>query len=153
MTKKGEVKSTYDGVGKPKLTEKQRAFCLKYIETGNASEAYRTTYNAENMSIDTIKVKASNLLNRDNVRITIDELRAEHKQRHNITVDVLLDELEEARQKALSAKSPQTAAAVAATMGKAKILGLDKQVVDITTNGKALMPTEIIVNFTDEKSD
>ena len=33
-----------------KLTPKQEAFVLAYIETGNASEAYRRAYNAENMS-------------------------------------------------------------------------------------------------------
>ena len=28
------------------LTQKQENFCLAYIETGNASEAYRKAYNA-----------------------------------------------------------------------------------------------------------
>ena len=45
-----------------KLTPKQEGFCRSYIETGNASEAYRINYSAENMSQDTIKVKASLML-------------------------------------------------------------------------------------------
>ena len=32
-----------------KLTIKQEAFARAYVETGNASEAYRRAYNAENM--------------------------------------------------------------------------------------------------------
>lgn len=31
------------------LTIKQEAFCQAYIETGNASEAYRTAYAADKM--------------------------------------------------------------------------------------------------------
>lgn len=51
-------------------------------------------------------------------------------RRHDLTVGDLLAELEEARQAALGAENPQSSAAVAATMGKAKILGLDKQIID-----------------------
>jgi hypothetical protein len=45
-----------------------------------------------------------------------------------VTVDTLVAELEEARQIALGVPAPS--AAVAATMGKAKLLGLDRIVDD-----------------------
>lgn len=45
-----------------KLTQKQESFCIAYIECGNASEAYRSAYNAENMKPETIHVKASELM-------------------------------------------------------------------------------------------
>ena len=114
------------------LTPKQEKFCQLYIELGNASEAYRQSYDASRMKPETIKVKACELLSRDNIAVTIEELRAEHKERHNITVDDLIAELEEARQLALddSIGKPQPSAAVSATMGKAKLLGLDKQVIE-----------------------
>ena len=48
----------------------------------------------------------------------------------NPTIDDILQELEDARQKALSAETPQCSAAVTATMSKAKLLGLDKQVIE-----------------------
>jgi len=38
-----------------KLTPKQQKFCYKYIETGNASKAYRQSYDTENMKPATIK--------------------------------------------------------------------------------------------------
>jgi len=38
-----------------KLTLKQEGFCRSYIETGNASEAYRLNYNAEKMKPATVK--------------------------------------------------------------------------------------------------
>jgi len=61
-----------------KLTPKQEGFCLSYIETGNASEAYRLNYDAENMKPATIKVKASELLNNGKVTARLAELQKGH---------------------------------------------------------------------------
>jgi phage terminase small subunit len=44
--------------------------------------------------------------------------------RAELTLADIIDELEEARQVALTAATPQSGSAVAATMGKAKLLGL-----------------------------
>lgn len=106
------------------LTPKQEKFCKLYIELGNASEAYRQSYSCEKMKPESINRLAKAQL--DNIKIAsrLDELRSGHAKRHNIVVDDLIDELEEARQVALSAIVPQSSAAVSATMGKAKILGL-----------------------------
>ena len=124
------------------LTIKQEKFCMVYIETGNASEAYRQAYNCENMSVETIKVKACQLLKKDNITVTIDKLKNKHAKRHELTIDDLVAELEEARTAALSAENPQSSAAVSATMGKAKLLGLlvDKQE-HTGANGTALIPS------------
>lgn len=122
------------------LTIKQEAFCQAYIETGNASEAYRTAYAADKMKSEAIHVQASKLQDNPKIALRINELQDEIKQRHNVTVDSLLAELEEARQKALSAETPQSSAAVAATMGKAKLVGLDKQIVDHTSSDGSMTP-------------
>ncbi len=115
-----------------KLTPKQEKFCLLYIELGDASEAYRQSYHCSKMKPETINVKASELLKNGKIAVRVQELHDSHRQRHNIVVDDLLDELEEARQAALKAMpSPQCSAAVGATMGKAKLLGLDKLVVKL----------------------
>lgn len=128
------------------LTPKQEAFALAYVETGNASEAYRRSYSAEKMKPAVVAVKASELLAHGKVSVRVAELQAAHAERHKLTVDDLLRELEEARQAALTAESVQSSAAVAATMGKAKLLGLDKQVVEHSgPNGGPIptMPTTI----------
>lgn len=117
------------------LTIKQEAFCQAYIETGNASEAYRTAYAADKMKPEAIHVKASELLSNGKVSVRVKELQGEIKQRHNVTVDSLIAELEEARLAALGAETPQSSAAVAATLGKAKLTGLDKQIVELTGQG------------------
>lgn len=43
------------------LTIKQEAFCQAYIETGNASEAYRTAYAADKMKPEAVHVQACKL--------------------------------------------------------------------------------------------
>lgn len=116
-----------------KLTIKQEAFCLVYIETGNASEAYRSAYKCERMKPETINRAAKQLLDNPKIATRIAELRAPIMERHNVTVDSLIKELEEARTAALGAEIAQSSAAVAATMGKAKLCGLDKQIIDLTS--------------------
>ena len=117
------------------LTPKQESFCQLYIELGNASEAYRQSYDADSMNENTVHRNASALLDNNKVAPRLEQIRKEHAMRHNITVDSLLIELEEARKTALDAgklEKLQVAAAVSATMGKAKLLGLDKQVIEHT---------------------
>lgn len=110
------------------LTMKQEKFCMVYVETGNASEAYRKSYNCSNMKPESINNKAYELLKKVEITARLDELRGEHAKRHNLTIDDLIKELEEARQAALSAMVVQSSASVAATMSKAKLLGfLDKK--------------------------
>ena len=44
-----------------KLTIKQEKFCNLYIELGNASEAYRQSYNCEKMKPESVNNKAYEL--------------------------------------------------------------------------------------------
>lgn len=123
-----------------KLTAKQEAFCLAYIETNNASEAYRQAYSSSKMKPESVNESASRLLADVKITARVAELRKPIMQRHNVTVDSLVLELEEARQAALSAETPQSSAAVAATLGKAKICGLDKQVIDLMSSDGSMSP-------------
>ena len=121
------------------LTPKQKSFCQLYIELGNASEAYRQSYDADSMNENTVNREANKLLDNPKITTRLELIRKEHSKRHNITVDSLLLELEEARQAAFEGERPQVSAAVSATMGKAKLLGLDKQVIEHTgPNGGAI---------------
>lgn len=113
------------------LTIKQESFCYAYVENGgNASEAYRTAYDAGNMQDDSIYVAASRLLSNAKVALRVKELREAIADAHKLTVADLIKELEENRTAALTAETVQASAATAATMGKARLLGLDKQKVE-----------------------
>lgn len=75
------------------LTIKQEKFCNYYIETGNASEAYRRAYNCENMSEKAIWENASKLLNNTKVAPRVKELQDELKDISDITKERLMREL------------------------------------------------------------
>jgi phage terminase small subunit len=74
------------------LTPKQEAFCQKYIELGNASEAYRVAYDAARMKADTVHVKACELLKNGKVAVRVEELQAALRRRHEVTVDRVMRE-------------------------------------------------------------
>tara|TARA_R110002126_G_scaffold63960_5_gene164000 strand:+ start:2618 stop:3037 length:420 start_codon:yes stop_codon:yes gene_type:complete len=106
-----------------KLTQKQEAFAQKYIELDNASEAYRQCYDvSEDAKPETIWSRASELCKNGKVAARIVELQLGHADRHNVTIDSLTKELDEARLVATEEKQP--AAMTGATMGKAKLHGL-----------------------------
>ena len=106
------------------MTPKQEQFARLYVETGNASEAYRQIYNTDHRKPETVTKEASTLLHNPDITAMVDGLKEEARQRHAVTVGDLLHELEQARAAALAAPTPQSSAAVSATMGKAKMLGL-----------------------------
>lgn len=105
------------------MTPKQELFAQAYLETSNASEAYKRAYNTQ-ANANTINRKASQLLKHPEVIKLLAELKAETRQRHKLTIDDILQELEQSRLLAL--ENIQCSAAVTATMSKAKLLGLDK---------------------------
>ena len=133
---------------KKRFTEKMELFCLAYVETGNASEAYRRSYNTANMADKTAQREGYNLLQNPLVQGRIDELRNKVMERHEITVDTLLAELEEAR--LLGKETGKASAMVTASMGKAKLLGLDKQIVELTGKDGAPIETKSTVKVDQE---
>ena len=127
------------------ITQKQRAYCLAFMETGNSSEAYRRSYDTSGMTTASVNRCAKDVYDNVNVSAMIEQLRKKAMNRNEITVDTLLDELEEARKAALDADTAQSSAAVSATMGKARLLGLDKKIVDHMSSDGSLMPTKIVL--------
>jgi phage terminase small subunit len=109
------------------LTPKQEAFANTYVEAGNASEAYRQSYNAENMKPESIWVEACRTLADPNVALKVFELQSIARERTLVTVESITRELEEVR--ALAVQGGDLAPANTAIMGKAKVNGLlvDKQ--------------------------
>lgn len=115
------------------FTIKKQNFARKVVELdGNQSAAYRTVYSCENMKPETIAKRASELMRDGEVAGMVAQLRQRVAKRHDCTVDSLVAELEEIKQVALAAETPQTSAAVSAVMGKAKLCGLDKQLVELS---------------------
>lgn len=77
---------------KTELTLKQENFCLAYVETGNASEAYRRSYNAERMKPETITKRASELLSNGVIAGRLAELRVPIIEKTGINLERVLIE-------------------------------------------------------------
>lgn len=58
-----------------KLTPKQDNFCKCVASGMTQADAYRSAYGQKNMNDNTLTVKASNMMAKDNVRIRVTELR------------------------------------------------------------------------------
>ena len=122
------------------MTPKQADFVRWYFELGNASEAYKRAYNSH-AKPNTLHRKANDLLKHPVIKAEVQTMQAQARERNQVTIDKVVDELEEARQ--IAKQSGNAAAMVSATLGKAKVLGLvvDKQ----ETNTKILTPP--VFNF------
>ena len=102
------------------LKDKQARFVEEYLIDSNATQAaIRAGYSEKSAySIAGENMKKPEIVD------AIAKGRAEIAKRNELTIDDIIRELEEARTAALTAESPQSSAAVAATMGKAKVLGM-----------------------------
>ena len=69
-----------------KLTPKQNKFAEEYVNTGNASEAYRRAYDVSpDTKLETINVNASKLLSDTNISLRVKELKTKEAEAFQIT--------------------------------------------------------------------
>ena len=131
-------------IRKKKLTPKQEGFCQDYITTGNQTRAYELNYNVKNMQKNTIHTKASEEFRKDAITVRINELQERVVKKFEVTVESLTNEYEEDRQLARDLDMPS--AAIAATNGKARIHGLDKQIMsnDPANPMPAIIKVEVV---------
>lgn len=121
----------------------------KYIQCHNKTEAWKSVYDKNNThSRDSAKTRAYIFFKKDYVQEYVRKYQERAMKKHDITIEKLIIELEEARQLALLGADnarPSANAAVAATMGKAKICGLDKQIVDHVSSDGSMSPTKVMI--------
>jgi len=106
------------------LTPRQEKFAQGLITEESQSAAYRKAYSASNWLPAHVWSQASTLAKRPKVIERVNELQKRIQKRMEVTQDSLIMELEEARQMGIEER--QSAAMTGATMGKARIAGLDK---------------------------
>ena len=75
------------------LTLKQAAFVQHYLATGNASEAYRRSYDASGMQPKAIHVEASRLLDHPKVALSVAELQREATLAAGLSLEYVLANL------------------------------------------------------------
>lgn len=141
-----------------KLTTKQDAFALAYVETGNAAEAYRRVYNVKAETLDSsIYTNASKLLDNAKVAQRVNELKAQAAEMCLYTVRDAFDEYEAARHLAFQVGNPS--AAVSAVAGKVKLFGLDHpQEINHKSSDGSMTPKPTVIQlvapgFSDDDSE
>jgi phage terminase small subunit len=127
------------------LTIKQENFCLAYIETGNATEAYRRSYTATNMSDNAIGVEAKSLLDTPKIALKIAELRKPAVEAAQVTLTEHLNDLKRLRDKA--EQEGKYSAAIAAETARGKASGL--YVENVNHSGNVGLPSITISKYAD----
>lgn len=75
------------------LTQKQENFCMAYLETGNASEAYRRAYDAGKMKPESVNRKAKELLDNGKITARLSSLRKASETKHVMSRQEALERL------------------------------------------------------------
>lgn len=114
------------------LTPKQEAFCLAYIEIGNASDAYRKAYASENMKPTTINRNAKALMDDSKIATRIAALRDKVEAKTFLTIERLTNDLLRIAKKGEDlAEAPGLSVARASLMDAAKLNGLVTDKLDV----------------------
>ena len=107
---------------KKPLTQFQEAFCLQFIKSGSASNAYRAVSpNSRHWTHNALWVTASKMKARPNVDLRISQLRAGMATRAMASTVSLAYELNQIIE--LASRHKQCGVAVTAVMAKAKLFG------------------------------
>lgn len=120
------------------LTPKQEAFVLAYLETSNASEAYRRSYSAGKMTDKQVWEESSKLLKSPKVSQRVAELRAPAVQKAQLTLEKHLDDLVKLRNMAV--KDNKWSAAIQAEIARGKAAGLYVERTELTGKDGAPIP-------------
>ena len=104
-----------------RLTAKQEQFCLEYIKSGSASDAYRATYSDKGKPATAWR-RGTELMQTPHVLARIQHLQSEVAAGVVLTMQQHLGDLKELRDKA--ADDGRWSAAVAAEVARGKAAGL-----------------------------
>ncbi len=137
-------------MGHDALTDKQNAFALAYVETGNAAEAYRRAYDVDpsKQANSWIYVEACQLLDNPKVALRVKEIQEEAQRLSVYSVTAAYNEYHAALELAKGMKNPS--AAVAAIKGKVALFGLEppaKSRVEHTSPDGSMSPKPSVIEF------
>ena len=122
------------------LTPKQEKFCIEYLKDGNASRAYRESYNVTTTKDTTINVQANKILNNPKINLRLKELGEKHTKKNDVTAERIIKELagiaffdvqmlynEDGTLKQITELSSEVTRAIHSTKQRLEKLGADKE--------------------------
>jgi hypothetical protein len=133
-----------------KLTALQQRFFLAVVEGKPPAEAFKAARlpgfdKTRHQQITELvaKRRGNELMKHPALQHALARARATMVERIQLRVEDLVEQLMETRQVAFACDPPQLSAAVAATMGAAKLLGLaiDRSEINVIHNKPSLLPT------------
>ncbi len=101
-----------------KLTPKQERFCTHYIESGNASDAYRQAYSAHQSKPQTIHREAKRLIDQPKIAHRIAQLQDFSSKQAKVKLEAHLEDLKAIRNGAV--RDERWSAAIAAEVARGK---------------------------------
>lgn len=102
-----------------KLTPKQEAFVLAYLQTGNANEAYRRAYDAGGMTPQSVEKEAKRLLKHPLVTPRLERISQRAEVKALLSLEDHMDELRGLRD--LAKQNGQVSAAIAAEVKRGEL--------------------------------
>ena len=122
--KKRSTKETVEAIKEAttsgrQLTLKQEAFINAYLETGNATQAYRRAYDADGMSDEAIRVEAHKLLKHPNIALRLESFKQSAVAETMLTLEAHMSELRTLRE--LAKQNAQISAAIKAEELRGKL--------------------------------
>lgn len=124
------------------LTPKQEKFAQLVASGTNQSEAFKLSYNAENMQASTIAEKASRLVKQSNISARLAELRKPIIEAHQYTLESYVKRMNEVAEMAF--EQGQTAAGVKALENVGKVLGLYTNKTELSGPGGGPVSVQLV---------
>jgi hypothetical protein len=138
----------------PILNPVQQRFVSAVLQGKSQAEAYKAAGypGADKLPAKTAQKKGNSIANGQRVREALARARENVQARVELTTADLVEQLMEARDLAFKCDPPQVSAAVAATLGIGKLLGLaiDRSEVNVIMNKPSLLPTHNLELSVDE---
>lgn len=76
----------------PDLTQQEESFCIEYLRHGNASKAYRESFDVAHWKPEAVWVEASKMLSSPKVSLRVKQLRSQMFEASSITVERIAKE-------------------------------------------------------------
>ena len=108
------------------LTPKQEKFCLVYMQTGNATEAYRQAYSTGNMKPATVNRKAKEVIDNGNIGARLAELKQPAIEAAQLSLTQHLMDLQRLRDAAWADEKYGPAVVAEVSRGRASGLYIEK---------------------------
>jgi hypothetical protein len=141
---KAKVMPGASGKAASGLTHKQEAFAEAIAEGKTASEAYRSSYDADNMAQSTVHEHACRLAANDKVRARVDELLRAKQAKHSLLAAKAEDRIWKQVWGVLEADNTPAAVKVSAAALAAKLAGMVTDKVEVQAGSVADIERELM---------